>query len=343
MRRTIGLLTLLAVAALPATALAQVPILPIPPPPAPAPAPVPAPVPAPAPVPGPVQTQMLLKLERIGGSRATVLTGSPVRISGTVGAFVPNEQVTVRASSNGHKVFAKRVTIDPAADGSGTFLLSYRPARAGRLVVRAAHDATATLGALDAIGPAVDVLPRKVGPSSGRSSIRALQRRLRRLGYVVGAPGAFDARTQRAVLAFRKVTGMARTSAASSTVMRAIARGSGTFKIRFGRHGRHIEADLSRQVIALVENGRVARIYPVSSGKPSTPTVIGSFRVYSKSPGTNAKGMFYSSYFIGGYATHGYPSVPAFPASHGCLRVPISDAISLYNWIRLGTAVDVYP
>jgi len=124
--------------------------------------------------------------------------------------------------------------------------------------------------------------------------------------------------------------------------MRAIARGRGTFKIRRPEKGRHVEADLSRQVIAIIQGGRVQRIYPVSSGAPGSPTVVGSFRVYLKMPGTNAKGMVHSSYFIGAYATHGYPSVPVYPASHGCLRVPIADAASLYNWMRIGTPVEVY-
>jgi lipoprotein-anchoring transpeptidase ErfK/SrfK len=155
-------------------------------------------------------------------------------------------------------------------------------------------------------------------------------------------PGAYDARTARAVLAFRKVAGMRRTFDASSRVMRAIARGAGAFRIRRPRHGRHIEADLSRQVIALVAGGRVERIYPISSGAPRTPTVRGSFRVYAKTPGTNAKGMVHSAYFTGAYATHGYPSVPPYPASHGCLRVPLPDALSLFRWIRIGTRVDVY-
>ncbi len=330
MRRIAALLTLLAAPALPAAALAQAPAAP--PPAVPA---VPAPV-------VPVQTTMTLKLERIGGTRATTLVRSPVRVLGAVGAFVPGEQITIRATSNGHKVLARRVALQAGEAGAGRFALSYRPVRSGRLVISAVHDPTPALGALTARGHSVDVLPRKVGPASPKSAVRALQRRLGRLGYVVGAGGAFDARTQRAVLAFRKVTGMPRTTEASSNLMSAIARGAGGFRITRPEHGRHIEADLSRQVIALIQNGRVARIYPVSSGKPSTPTVIGSFRVYSKSPGTNAKGMFYSAYFIRGYATHGYPSVPVFPASHGCLRVPMADAISLYNWITLGTPVDVY-
>jgi lipoprotein-anchoring transpeptidase ErfK/SrfK len=285
---------------------------------------------------------MTLTLERVGGTRATVLAGSRVRVRGMVGVFVPNETVTVRVSSNGRKVVARRVLIQVGPAGSGSFELSYRATRIGRLVVRAVHDPTPALGPLAAVGPSVDVLPRRVRPASGRSAVHALQRRLRRLGYVVGAPGAYDARTARAVLAFRKVTGMRRTYEASSPVMRAIARGAGSFRIRRARHGRHIEADLSRQVIALISGGHAERIYPISSGAAATPTIRGSFRVYSKTPGTNAKGMVNSAYFIGGYATHGYASVPPFPASHGCLRVPVADALSLFRWIRIGTRVDVY-
>ena len=291
----------------------------------------------------PVQAQMALKVERVGGARSTVLHGARVRVRGTTSAFVPGETVTVRFFIGGKKRAARRVALQPQADGSGGILLSYKPPRPGRLHITATHAASPALAAFTAEARPVDVLPRRVVPSSGAASIRALQRRLRRLGYVTGSPGSFDARTARAVLAFRKVTGMARTTSASAAVMRRLARGGGRFRIRFPRHGRHIEADLSRQVIALIEGGRVRRIYPVSSGAPSTPTVIGSFKVYLKTPGTNSLGMVHSAYFIRGYATHGYHSVPTYPASHGCLRVPIPDAKSLFNWIRIGTPVDVYP
>jgi lipoprotein-anchoring transpeptidase ErfK/SrfK len=104
-----------------------------------------------------------------------------------------------------------------------------------------------------------------------------------------------------------------------------------------------VEADISRQVMALIEGGEVRRIYHISSGAPATPTVLGRFRVYRKSPGTNAVGMVHSTYFIGGYAIHGYHSVPAYNASHGCLRVPIPDAWSIYQWVRMGDVVRVYP
>jgi lipoprotein-anchoring transpeptidase ErfK/SrfK len=80
----------------------------------------------------------------------------------------------------------------------------------------------------------------------------------------------------------------------------------------------------------------------MSSGKPSTPTVAGRFRVYEKTPGFNAKGMLDSNYFIAGYAIHGYAEIPNYPASHGCLRVPIPNAASIFAWVQQGMPVDVY-
>ena len=96
-------------------------------------------------------------------------------------------------------------------------------------------------------------------------------------------------------------------------------------------------------MLALIEGGKVIDTYHTSSGAPATPTVIGTFRVYMKDPGTNAKGMYKSSYFIRGYAIHGYVDVPAFNASHGCLRVPIPDAARIYAFATIGTRVIVYP
>ena len=47
-------------------------------------------------------------------------------------------------------------------------------------------------------------------------------------------------------------------------------------------------------------------------------------------------------FFIGGYAIHGYDPAPDYPASHGCMRLPIVDAISVYNWLQIGNGVDTY-
>jgi lipoprotein-anchoring transpeptidase ErfK/SrfK len=112
--------------------------------------------------------------------------------------------------------------------------------------------------------------------------------------------------------------------------------------VRFPSHGRHAEGNLSLQLLALIDGSRVQAIYPISSGKPSTPTILGDFHVYSKIPGYLPDGMYYSNFFIRGYAIHGYDPAPDYPASHGCMRLPIVDATSVYGWLALGDWVDVY-
>jgi hypothetical protein len=139
------------------------------------------------------------------------------------------------------------------------------------------------------------------------------------------------------------MTGLQRIPYAGTQLFELLARRAGSFHVRYPRDGRHVEADLTKQVLAEIEpGGHVRRIYMMSSGKPSTPTVIGRFQVYLKTPGENSKGMVDSNYFIRGYAIHGYAEVPTYAASHGCLRVPIPDAPAIYAWVRNGTPVDVY-
>jgi lipoprotein-anchoring transpeptidase ErfK/SrfK len=54
-------------------------------------------------------------------------------------------------------------------------------------------------------------------------------------------------------------------------------------------------------------------------------------------------GFLYSPfYFYGGYALHGSNSVPAFPASHGCVRVEIEDMDFLKTRIQLGMPIYLY-
>jgi len=309
----------------------------------PAPAPEPAPEAVPPAEPDPVTGSLALQAERVGSSGA-VLAGARWRVRGTLTPYVPGQQVTVRFSRGQTKLATKRVTLLASKTGrSGMFVVSFSTRQPGRVSVRASHAATPQLATVVARPASVDVLPLRARPGSRGLAVRVLQARLARLGYVVGRRGHFDARTARAVLTFRKVTGMARTSSADRAVFSRLARGQGTFRVRFPRHGRHIEADISRQVVALIgAGGSVERIYPTSSGAPPTPTILGSFRIYRKDFGTNALGMVHSAYFIRGYALHGFASVPTYNASHGCLRLPVPDALSVFRWVRYGTRVDTY-
>jgi peptidoglycan hydrolase-like protein with peptidoglycan-binding domain len=284
-----------------------------------------------------------LTTEQVGGDAVT-LVGQPWRVRVVMQPWVEGQTATVRFYRHGKRIATVPVTFQPSKTGkSGMAVVPFKSKLPARVEVRASHLASPQLGTLVAKPVRVTVAALHAKPGARGPAVRLLQSELASRGYVVGKRGLFDDRTGRAVLAFRKVTGMARTTNASSEVFKALAKGKGRFKLRHPEHGKHVEADLSRQVIALARGGKVERIYPISSGKPSTPTVIGSFRVYTKSPGYNAKGMYFSNYFIRGYAIHGYASVPVFAASHGCLRVPIPDAISIYSWLRVGNVVDVYP
>jgi lipoprotein-anchoring transpeptidase ErfK/SrfK len=281
--------------------------------------------------------------ERVTANRLA-LAGQPWRVRVVMQPWVEGQTATVRFYRHGHKLRAVNVSLLASSTGkSGYALVAFKTSKPGAIQVKATHLATPTAPLLVATPVKVDVAALRVGPGARGPAVRLLQQRLAAKGYVVGQRGLFDQRTARAVLAFRKVAGMARTTAADTSLFKAVLAGKGTFKVRHPEHGKHVEADLSRQVVALVRGSRVERIYPASSGKPSTPTIQGSFRVYSKTPGFNAKGMYFSNYFIRGFAIHGYFQVPVFAASHGCLRIPNPDAVSVFRWIKTGDIVDVYP
>ena len=286
-----------------------------------------------------------LKAERTlrDGKRKVQLTGSAWRVRGIVRPFVAGQRMTVRFPLGGKTARTRHVALQPGPAGTGTFVVAFKGRRAGRVAVVASHKATPQLERLRSRALRMRVLAPYAAPGSGGAVVRLLQHGLKRLRYAVPLSGRLDAATQRAVLAWRKVTGRPRTFSASAGVIRGVLAGRGRFRVRHPDDGHHVEADLSRQVLALIDGAEVRRIYHTSSGAPGTPTVLGRFRVYSKEFGTNSHGMVNSSYFIGGYAIHGYFSVPVFNASHGCLRVPIPDSLSIQRWLRFGDVVWVYP
>jgi hypothetical protein len=320
-------------AALPAAASAEVV-----PPVAPVPAPAPAVV-----VPPPAAGSMKLALVHVGGSPPFALIGGHISVRGTVTPYVAGQTVKASIYREGRKVAVQFVNVLPGPGGSGTFSLKFASASSGAVDIRAAHYANAQQGAFSARAPLVRFVSPNLGYGASGQSVRLLQSELNVLHYVVPLSGVFDEGTGRALIAYRKVTGLNRVPYAGAQVFGLLLRRDGAFHVRYPRDGRHVEGDLTRQVLAEIEpGGKVRAIYTMSSGKPSTPTVIGHFQVYMKTPGVNGEGMVDSNYFISGYAIHGYPEVPTWAASHGCLRMPIPDAPAIYSWIHEGTTVDVY-
>jgi len=303
-----------------------------------------APPPAPAPVvTAPVAGQVKLELQKAGGSPPFALVGRRIVVRGIVTPYVAGQTVKVSFYLEGRKVGVEIVGVLAGRGGAGRFQVGFSSAQAGLLKARAAHYATPQQGAFSSSAPGVRFVNTNFGLGARGQSVRLLQSELDVLHYAVPLSGVLDEGTGRALIAYRKMTGLERIPYAGRRVFELLARRAGGFHVRYPGDGRHVEANLTKQVLAEIEpGGRVRTIYTMSSGKPSTPTVIGRFRVYEKTPGENSEGMVDSNYFIRGYAIHGYAEVPTYAASHGCLRVPIPDAPAIYGWVQTGTPVDVY-
>ena len=330
---------LLGAAAAPATASGQSPrVL------SPAQAPSAAPPASAAPAaPSPVAGRLALAVRKAGGSPLFALVGRRIVVRGIVSPYVGGQAVKVGFYVDGREVRATSVAVAAIGNGEGQFHVDFTGARAGLVQARATHDATAQQGAFSARSQGVRFVNPNLGEGAQGQSVRVLQSELDTLHYAVPLTGSLEEGTGRALIAYRKMTGLERVPYAGRQVFEELARGAGRFHVRYSGDGRHVEADLSKQVLAEIEpQGRVRTIYDMSSGKPSTPTVLGRFQVYEKTPGENSEGMVDSNYFIRGYAIHGYAEVPTYAASHGCLRVPIPDAAAIYAWVGVGTRVDVY-
>jgi lipoprotein-anchoring transpeptidase ErfK/SrfK len=171
-------------------------------------------------------------------------------------------------------------------------------------------------------------------------AVLALERELAARHFVLrGANRYYGFDTYEAVLAFQKVQRMTRTGRVTATVWYRLSR-SGIPHARIAR-GSHIEVDKTRQVLFEVRRGKVARVVHVSTGATGN-TPVGRWRVYAKSPGLNGSGMYYSNYFLRGFAIHGYYSVPPYPASHGCVRTPMWFAPGFYSRWAVGATVYIF-
>jgi L,D-transpeptidase-like protein len=254
-----------------------------------------------------------------------------VNAVGTLPGAVAGDTVTVEVAASGRTLAKKQVD---AASGKFSF----------PFVIDACcnYQVTATYNGQSSGAQRFSVsVPRHLrkGPIS-----RLYNESLIRQGYYIGrnASSRFTLGTHLATAAFRKVNGMARNMSYKPVIFRKLLMGRGAFQPRY-HTGHHVEVDISRQVMALINGDDVVATFHVSTGKPSTPTVRGTYHFYMKQPGYNSHGMYYSVYFIRGYATHGYNPVPMHEAaSHGCVRNPIPFSVYIYNWINLGDAIHVY-
>jgi hypothetical protein len=174
------------------------------------------------------------------------------------------------------------------------------------------------------------------------------------MGYWTGAvDGVVDTATKAALFAFQKWEGRPLTGKLTSDELEAIRLATAP-QARDGSY-EHVEVDVDRQVLLIVNGDGSSRVLPASTGTGKeffydgqmsvAYTPRGRFVVYEKGTGweNNVPGsMYYPNYISGGIAIHGSYSVPTKPASHGCIRIPMFAAREVSKILKLGTIVLVY-
>lgn len=186
---------------------------------------------------------------------------------------------------------------------------------------------------------------KRKGSQLPRAELKEAQARLVEMGYGAG---------RNAVVAFQKYEGRKATGVLNRAEAEAIISASAPQPRDPGY--KHVEVDLDRQILLLVDDGgSVVKVLPVSTGSNKryrekrmsglAYTPRGRFRIYSKLKGWRKSPLgllFYPNYFSDGLAIHGNPSVPTTPQSHGCIRIPMSAAVEISRALPIGTILLIY-
>jgi len=185
--------------------------------------------------------------------------------------------------------------------------------------------------------------------------IRSAERRLSDLGYWIGpVEGTLDSSFRHALIAFQKVEGRQRTGKLTRTELQALLSANRPLPKYIGYA--HVEVDLKRQVLFIVDTtGTITHILPVCTGNEKTymdhgeihraHTPRGRFRVLRKIAGWRLSSLgllYYPNYIYNGIAIHGSLAMAVYPASHGCIRIPMFASKELSELVPVGTEVIVY-
>lgn len=232
---------------------------------------------------------------------------------------------------------------------------------AGTAVVDVPEATTAPAGLptqTPSLQPSLEPTPQAspAPPPKPSYDVAKAQRTLADLGYYLGAAdGRRGPALRSAVMAFQKVQGIGADGTVGPATLRALESPRKPV-LQDSSPSNRVEVDLTKQVLYVVKGGTVQRILPVSSGNGATYeqkdggtaralTPTGYYRIQRRIVGVREAdlGTLYDpQYFYRGWAIHGSNSVPAGPASHGCVRVTRADATWLLSNISVGMSVHLY-
>jgi len=189
-----------------------------------------------------------------------------------------------------------------------------------------------------------------------RAEIRQAEQRLADLGFWTGpVDGVWDGASRQALVAFQKMQRARPTGQLTRAEWNALS--AAVPPRPRETPGLHVEVDLAQQVLFLVDGeGNVGNILPISSGSGKTfhengypetraVTPCGRLEVYAKTSGwkTSPLGKMHNPmYIVGGIAIHGSEDMRTYPASHGCIRIPMFASHLLPKLVPKGTPVYVY-
>jgi lipoprotein-anchoring transpeptidase ErfK/SrfK len=236
------------------------------------------------------------------------------------------------ARANGH-VHGGRLNLNLPTPGVGTFWVELTLPAASGLAARS-------------IGTKLVAQGRTLRVGSSGPDVRALERRLAELAiHVPGPSTTFSSELYDSVIAFQKAYRLARTGVVDRATWRMLDRAE-VLRPRYRSPSVHIEIDKTRQILLVVHGGKIAAILPASTGATGN-TPEGRHHIRWKAPATTTwlgSGILYRTltFYGNSFAIHGWYSVPAYPASHGCVRIPIWTADWLYNQSPVGETVYVY-
>lgn len=228
-----------------------------------------------------------------------------------------------------------------------------------------ADPSTTTLGPLlptTTTTPVPTAPPRTLKQGLRGPDVLALEERLHLLRFDAGrVDGRFDAQTAQAVVAAQKLHGLKRSGVVGPETAGVVA----TMTIPGGLIPSaplpRVEVDLGRQVMFVFDDYGLNRVLNISSGSEKAycttspkskqrvcgeaKTPRGNFRIQRRIAGWRESdlGKLYNPlYFDGGFAIHGSLSVPAYPASHGCIRISMTSAEWFPSVVANGTPVYLF-
>ena len=310
------------------------------------------------------QIRRLRRLRRIAATVGGLILVSTLFPSEAFGQETSTTLAAGTSSAPGSSSSSGPATSSTSAGASSTIVSSSTSSAAASSTTGATTTgATGATSTLVAAAPTSSFVPVAVlRQGSKGDSVESMEQKLDLLRYDVGkVDGRFDGQTWQGLMAFQKLHGLKRTGKFDLATQQELATSSIPGGLIPNGGLPRIEVDISRQILMYFDAYGLNRVVAISSGsgkkycetskttgKPNcgdARTPRGNYRIERRIKGVRESdlGSLWSPmYFTGGFAIHGSPSIPAYAASHGCVRVTNRTADWMFESVKNGTPVYVF-